>query len=189
MTSMDLDEHLDAIAAGDPDAFERWVAGAEHPLRLSLRSFATRVDVEAVMQEGLLRVWNVAPRVERDGAPNALLRVALRIVRNLAIDEVRRARSVPLDDDDRDASAGFATAAAMPDPMLREAIRHCSDRLPPRPRQALTARIDAQGGAPDRTLAQQLGMELNTFLQNVTRARRLLADCLRGRGIDLGELA
>jgi hypothetical protein len=32
-------------------------------------------------------------------------------------------------------------------------------------------------------------MELNTFLQNFTRARKLLADCLRGRGIDLGDLA
>jgi hypothetical protein len=33
-------------------------------------------------------------------------------------------------------------------------------------------------------------MRLNTFLQNIVRARRLLADCLRRRGIDLAvELA
>ena len=38
---------------------------------------------------------------------------------------------------------------------------------------------------PDRSLAERVGMKLNTFLQNVTRARRLLADCLRRRGVDL----
>jgi len=189
VSAVDLDDHLPAIAAGDPDAFERWVAGAEHPLRASLRSFATRVDVEAVVQEGLLRAWNVAPRIVRDGAPNALLRVTLRIVRNLAIDEARRARSVAIGDDDLDASLSFATFAAMPDPLLREAIHRCSERLPPRPRSALDARIASQGAEHDRTLASRLGMELNTFLQNFTRARKLLADCLRGRGIDLGELA
>jgi RNA polymerase sigma-70 factor (ECF subfamily) len=31
----------------------------------------------------------------------------------------------------------------------------------------------------------RLGMKLNTFLQNFTRARKLLADCLRSRGVDL----
>ena len=189
MSTVDLDAHLAAIAAGDPDAFERWVAGAEHPLRVSLRSFATRVDVEAVVQEGLLRAWNVAPRIAHDGAPNALLRTTLRIVRNLAIDEVRRARSVAIDDDELDESLRFATFEAMPDPLLREAIHRCSEQLPPRPRAALGARIASEGAEHDRTLASRVGMELNTFLQNFTRARKLLADCLRGRGFDLGDLA
>ncbi len=36
---------------------------------------------------------------------------------------------------------------------------------------------------PDRSLAEALGMRLNTFLQNVARARRLLADCLREAGV------
>jgi RNA polymerase sigma-70 factor (ECF subfamily) len=189
VSAVDLDAHLAAIAAGDAEAFERWVAGAEHPLRASLRSFATRVDVEAVVQEGLLRAWNVAPRIVRDGAPNALLRATLRIVRNLAIDELRRARSVAIGDDELDESLRFATFEAMPDPLLREAIHRCSQQLPPRPRSALNARIASQGAEHDRALAARLGMELNTFLQNFTRARKLLADCLRGRGFDLGELA
>jgi hypothetical protein len=34
-------------------------------------------------------------------------------------------------------------------------------------------------------LAERVRMRPNTFLQNVTRARRLLADCLRRRGVDL----
>jgi RNA polymerase sigma-70 factor (ECF subfamily) len=36
---------------------------------------------------------------------------------------------------------------------------------------------------PDETLAEHLSMRLNTFLQNFTRARKLLAKCLEERGI------
>src|SRR5690606_14601871 len=72
---IDLDVHLAAIVAGDTRAFGRWLAGAEAPVRDSLRSFARVVDVEAVLQEALLRVWQVAPRFEPDGRPNGLLRL------------------------------------------------------------------------------------------------------------------
>ena len=75
----DLDRYLPAIAAGDPDAFGHWVAGAEPRVRLSLSSFATRVDTEAVVQETLLRVWQVAPRFRPDGRPDGLVRLAVRI--------------------------------------------------------------------------------------------------------------
>src|SRR5216117_3846521 len=147
---MDLDVHLPAIATGDAAAFGRWMAGAERPLRESLRSFARRVDVEAVLQEALLRTWNVAPRLDRDGRPNALLRLALRAARNLAIDETRRARVVSApgaadagadgaDDRADDPTLALTAAAAQPDPLLRAAIGACHDRLPERPRQALAA--------------------------------------------------
>lgn len=186
MRHVDLDAHLPAIAAGDPDAFGRWIAGAERSMRLSLRSFAARVDVEAVLQESLLRTWQVAARVERDGRPNALLRMALRIARNLAIDEVRKARALLPGDDDLDGSLAFATTAEV-DPLLRAAILDCRERLPAKPGQALDARVASAGGEPDAALAARLGMKLNTFLQNFTRARKLLADCLRARGVDVAE--
>ena len=92
---VDLDHELVAIGAGDPDAFARWVAGAEASLRGTLRPLAARVDGEALLQEALLRVWQVAPRCLPDGRPNALLRLGARIARNLAIDELRRARVDP----------------------------------------------------------------------------------------------
>ena len=60
----DLDDLLPAIVAGDHDAFARWVAGAELRLRASVQGFARQVDVESVVQECLLRVWQVAPRVK-----------------------------------------------------------------------------------------------------------------------------
>lgn len=182
---MDLDVHVPAIIAGDSAAFGRWIAGAERPIRESLRSFATRVDVEAIVQEALLRVWQVAPRVELDGKPNALLRMALRVTKNLAIDEVRKARTIHVEDEEMESSLSFATAIAAPDPMLRKVILGCRDQLPQKQRDVLTARISSQGAQPDVTLAEQLGMRLNTFLQNFTRARKLLEECLRAHGVEI----
>lgn len=185
-----LDTHLASIAAGDPDAFARWVAGAEHRVRASLTSVSDSVDVESVVQETLLRMWQVAPRVTSDGKPNSLLRLAVRTARNLAISDLRRRRVRP------DVVTRLQTQAVddrvepiAPDPMLRRAIVDCREKLPGKPAVALDARLSGPG-TPDPTLATQVGMKLNTFLQNVTRARKLLAQCLKKRGIDLdAELA
>jgi RNA polymerase sigma-70 factor (ECF subfamily) len=181
---IDLDAQLAAIAAGDPHAFGRWVAGAEPTLRASLRSFAAQVDAEAVLQEALLRVWQVAPRCRPDGQPNALFRLALRICRNLAIDEVRRDRSVAVDVQEL-----LVEEPHPPDPLLRRAIADCREALPDKPAAALAARLEGAGAEPDETLAARLHMKLNTFLQNVGRARKLLVTCLERRGIRVGEEA
>jgi RNA polymerase sigma-70 factor (ECF subfamily) len=185
---IDLDEHLVAIAAGDAGAFGRWLAGAEPCLRRSLRPLAARVDTEAALQEALLRVWQFAPRHTADGRPNSLLRLALRAARNVALDEVRRARVSPADDEalERALAANDAHAfAAAPDPLLRRVIDECRRLLPEKPGQALAARLEAAGAEPDETLAERLGMRLNTFLQNFTRARKLLAECLAKRKVSL----
>lgn len=182
-STIDLDAHLTAIIAGETRAFGAWLAGAEPRVRDSLRSFARAIDVEAVLQETLLRVWQVAPRFIPDGRANGLLRLAIRIGRNLAVSEVRRTRATPVDSDDLEAALAMAEAHVAPDPMLRRAIGECRDKLPARPRQALDARLAGAGGQADDQLAAGLGMRLNTFLQNITRARQLLADCLAGRGV------
>ena len=70
-------------------------------------------------------------------------------------------------------------------PDLRTALAGCREKLPPKPQQALAARLEGRGGAPDATLAEGLGMTKNTFLQNITRARKLLKECLRLAGFDL----
>jgi DNA-directed RNA polymerase specialized sigma24 family protein len=185
----DLDIHLDAIARGDAQAFARWLAGAELRVRESLRSFAAQIDVEAVLQETLLRVWQVAPRVERDGRSDSLLRLAIRIGRNLAIDELRRRRPTPVDDTELLANLEADTvqvqASAPVDPLLRTRIAKCREELPGKPAAALTARLEAAGGRADDELAAELGMKINAFLQNFTRARRMLAECLRRAGVDV----
>jgi RNA polymerase sigma-70 factor (ECF subfamily) len=192
-SSSDLDNFLPAIVAGDAHAFGQWVSGAESRVRDSLRSFASAVDTEAVLQEALLRIWQVAPRHVPDGRPCSLLRLAIRIARNLAIDESRKMRAAPVDADDLEKALTIAESAVhrgASDPFLRRAIEQCRDALPPKPAEALMARLLNGGADPDEELALKLGMRVNTFLQNFTRARKLLADCLEQRGVDLSaELA
>lgn len=189
----DLDVHLPGIQRGEGLAFAAWLVAAEPSLRRGLGGFARQVDVEAVLQEALLRAWQVAPRVVPDGRENALLRLAQRTATNLAISEVRRhARSVATDPELLAAGIDAATAhePPQPDPLLRDTIARCREKLPPKQAQALGARLDGAGGVPDATLAERLGMEKSAFLQNVSRARRLLIDCLKRAGIDLStELA
>jgi RNA polymerase sigma-70 factor (ECF subfamily) len=185
---MDLDVHLAAIVGGDPGAFARWLAAAEPRVRDTLRTFAAAVDVESILQEALLRVWQVAPRFVPDGRSNGLLRLAIRIGRNLAVSELRRTRAAPVDAEDLEALLAAAEQpVAPPDPMLRGAIHDCREKLPPKPRLALDARLSSGGGQDDVALAELLGMRLNTFLQNVTRARQLLAECLGRRGVIIDE--
>lgn len=179
---IDLDVELPAIQCGDERAFTRWIAGAEIPVRSSLRRYAALVDTEAVMQETLLRIWLVARRCRKDGKPNSLLRLASRIARNIAISEIRRPGLAPAPSGP-DVEELVDPAPAFCDPLLRERIKECLARLPGRTAAAIMARLGAGGCEPDKVLAVGLGMRLNTFLQNITRARRLLVDCLAGFGI------
>ena len=134
-----------------------------------------------------MRTWQVAPRFVPDGRPNGLLRLGVRIGRNLAVSEVRRTRARPAEAEDLERALAEAEDGepAAPDPLLRARIEECRDRLPDKPRRALEARLESAGGVSDGDLAAGLAMRLNTFLQNFTRARRLLAECLRGRGVAL----
>jgi RNA polymerase sigma factor (sigma-70 family) len=185
----DVERELRSIAAGDKAAFGRWMARAEPSLRASLASFAAVVDTEAVLQEALLRVWQIAPGVKPDGRPEPLLRVAGRIAHNLAISEWRRQRrvtSIPEKELEKALEEPVPAQPATPDPLLRRVIERCRDLLPPQPRLALDARLRCAGGASDSALAEALGLRLNTFLQNFTRARRLLAECLRSHGVTFG---
>jgi len=187
---IDLDVYLPGIAAGTEAAFTGWLGGAEGRLRRSLGRFAAAVDTEAMLQETLLRVWQVGSRCRPDGQPNALLRLAARIARNLALDEIRRRRVVlPPGAAGTHADGPGGPAAdpidpePPPDPILRDRIKRCLDQLRGAPRRALLLRLESAGSASDGDLAGRLKMRLNTFLQNVTRARRLVAQCLERSGI------
>ena len=183
---------IDAVFArarnGDHEGFAGWVRAVERPLRSSLRGFARQVDVEAVVQEGLTRMWVLAPRVVFEGE-NASLRYALKLVRNLALREIERSsRFEPFDPGGSGENPGPAVEPdPPPDPGLRRAILDCIGRLSRKPADALAARLRGDGIEPDRVLAERLGMTLNTFLQNIVRARRSLAECLESKGISTRE--
>jgi DNA-directed RNA polymerase specialized sigma24 family protein len=183
-TAPDLDALLPLIQAGDASAFGRWMAAAEPPLRRALRSFAASVDVEAMLQETFLRVWQCAPDFVPEGR-DALLRFAHRVSRHLCLSALRRHHGGLGDAPDLEEVPDLQ-AAAPPDPLLRAAIVECRERLPGKPAAALAQRLGSSGDEPDAQLAARLGMTLNTFLQNFTRARKLLAECLEKRGVRLG---
>jgi RNA polymerase sigma-70 factor (ECF subfamily) len=179
-----IDRAFDAVCGGDQAAFAAWLRLVELPLRDRLRSFAQAVDVEAVLQEGLLRMWQLAPRVRLEGH-QASLRYAARLTRNLALMEARRLGRMDRVDSERLAALPELRVdpPPPPDPGLRRLIERCLDTLPRRPGEALRARIREGAWSPDRELAAALRMKLNTFLQNIVRARRLMADCLERHGV------
>ena len=168
------------------EAFGRWMALAERPLRASLRRFARAVDVESAMQETFLRVWVLIRSGERKlEGDNASLRFALRIGRNVALEEVRRARLdhlVALEDLDPAAEPSVEPAPVSDAGLLR-AIKDCVDRLRGKPREAMLARLGRGHELPDRDLAASIGMAVNAFLQNIVRARKAVAACLEGKGL------
>jgi DNA-directed RNA polymerase specialized sigma24 family protein len=182
-------ERLFAMAReGSPEAFAGWAAFVELPLRRSLRRFAMWVDAEVVVQETLLRMWIFATKPDRplEGS-GASLRFALKVARNVALEETRKnhpGRRVDVEDLDEDPSAAIDPCPPS-DPALRRAIEECIERLPGQPRQSILARLEGDGAISDRDLAAGLRMKLNTFLQNIVRARKLLAACLEGRGVQL----
>jgi DNA-directed RNA polymerase specialized sigma24 family protein len=183
-----IDQAFESARQGDRQAFGDWMGRVERPIRASLARFARAVDVEAVVQETLLRMWTLAcdPGRELTGE-NASLRFALGVARNLARAEARRfAREDRVDP--HELPEVPVEPEPVPSPGLRAAIEDCWRRLAGRPGDALRLRVSLGAGMSDQELAPFLGMTLNTFLQNVVRARRRLADCLRGRGVDLREV-
>ena len=119
----EIDEAYERTQEGDHAAFTSWVRHCETPLRKSLRSFAAVVDVEAVLQEGLARMWTLAPRLKLKGE-NASLRYALRLVRNVALSEARRlGRATPVELEELEQRPEGAVDPDPPtDPGLRQAM-------------------------------------------------------------------
>ncbi len=243
----DLDEYLNAIRAGDADAFGLWLARAEPPLRSALREFARTVDTEAVTQETALMIWNLARagRVTRDGKGNSLLRLAHRIARNRAIDMDRKhrreqygagpgntaspvvdpgGRSIrselgvpddladpgrgrggkisghgdPAPEGDAPGSAskpsgGSSSVDDLPDPrydftdpFLRERIRECFGKLKGRLRSTLSAFVNDAGLMTIAQMARKAGSQADAFRQNLARARKAMAACLKANGVEIG---
>jgi DNA-directed RNA polymerase specialized sigma24 family protein len=182
-----LDHLFPAVCQGDEAAFEAWMTEVEIPLRGSLGPFARAVDVESVVQETLLRVWVFAlERGHTLEGRNASLRWAIGVARNVARNEARRngrMEFLPPEELPEVVVEPFPT----PDPALARLVRGCFEALTEKPRRALEARVERGHIESDRTLAEAVGMTLNTFLKNIGRARTLMADCLRDLGAPIEE--
>lgn len=187
--SPDIDAVFRVACHGDRDAFAEWMGAVEAPIRRSLARFARAVDVESVLQETLLRMWLYAQDRGRElEGPAASLRFAIGMARNIARSEARRMGRVMFLPPE-DLPEQEVQPEPPPDPALRRAIMECLGQLKGKPRDAMNARLVEHGSQfPDRLHAATLHMTLNTFLQNVVRARKAMAECLRSRGIVLEEV-
>ncbi len=180
----EVDAAFRLARSGSQDGFAQWMGMVEMPIRRTLARFARSVDVESVMQETLLRMWILANDPDRVlKTENASLKFACGVARNVAREEIRRYRmEEPLDD-----APDVVVEPPLPDPFLRKAIDGCVAQLPGKPRGALLARL-REGYRGDREAAAAAGMKVNTFLQNVVRARNLLRPCLERKGVRLAEI-
>jgi DNA-directed RNA polymerase specialized sigma24 family protein len=175
------------VCEGDEGAFAGWMGRVERPIRLSLRPYAHAADVESVVQETLMRMWRYAlDRGSELEGENASLRFAIGMARNIARSDARRfKREVHLPPEELPEVPVPPEPVA--DPGLAKAIAECLAQLAGSPLKALRARLELAPIAPDRQIAQAVGMTLNTFLQNIVRARRHLARCLAGKNVRLQE--
>jgi DNA-directed RNA polymerase specialized sigma24 family protein len=182
---------LGAIAGRDQEAFGRWLARHDIPMRLALRRLAHLVDVEAIVQETAIVVWQRAPTLVPDGRRGFLWRWAVTVALNRARNEARRnARrgsvgAMP----DLDQVTDPHTAGPQPDPLFIARISHCRAQLPEKLARALAARIEDSGQRSDRQLAAALGVTFDAFRQSLARGRKALRQCLSTFGIDLTEYA
>jgi RNA polymerase sigma factor (sigma-70 family) len=175
---------LQAIAARDPEAFTGWFARHEIVLKRSLRSFASIVDVEAVVQDTAIRVWERASGLAPDGRSGFLVRWAVTVAMNNARNQARRAgRSQPLEAH----SPGPSTYDRMPDPALRTRIQTCRERLPSKLRLVMDQLLADGGQQSCRELAVSIGISFDAIRQNLSRARRALEKCLESYRIDVRE--
>jgi DNA-directed RNA polymerase specialized sigma24 family protein len=184
----EVDALFRRVCDGDREAFAEWMGAVEAPIRRLLARYARAIDVEAVLQETLLRMWAYAQdRGHRELVGEAAsLRFAIGMARNIARSEARRlGRITFLPPDDLPEVA--VPPEPPPDPVLRRAIVECLARLKGKPMVALQTRLRA-AALPDRDLALRVNMTLNTFLQNIVRARKAVAECLREKGVALEEV-
>lgn len=182
----DLSEHSEwqAIRQRDEVAFARWLARCEVRLRRSLRPFAPVVDVEAVLQETAIQIWeHDVHRIRPTGGSEFLLRWAFVVARNKALNIARREGRLESFETWEDLSPGVETSHG--DPLLRDRIRMCLERLVPTLRRVVNARLTDDGQHKDRELAERLGVSFEAFRQNLARGRRALEECLSAHGIDI----
>jgi DNA-directed RNA polymerase specialized sigma24 family protein len=146
------------------------------------------VDTEGIVQEAFTRMWlRSQERMPALTGENASLRSAIVTAANLARNTARKHRREQLlPPEDIPVGIDPPVAPPLPDPLLRRIIRKCIDALAGPLRRAMRANLD-RNHRPKPEQAQLAGMTVNTFNQNLVRARRGVDDCLRRNGVDEHE--
>jgi RNA polymerase sigma-70 factor, ECF subfamily len=175
----ELTELIAAVAGGDRQGLARLYAATSPQLfGVALRIMKRRDRAEEVLQDAFVSIWQRAR--DYDAAKGSVMTWMASIVRNRAIDVLRRDRpSVSIDD------APGQERWASPDPDPFEAtlasaearrVRDCLDTLDPKPRQAIL--LAYYDGLTQEELASKLATPLGTIKSWVRRGLLRLKDCL-----------
>ena len=148
------------------------------------RMLADTAEAEDVVQEAMLRLWRMAPEW-RDGEAQVSTWL-FRVVSNLCTDRLRkRARAnVPLEDVAEPEDPAPGAEAHLQEVARHDALRAAIAALPERQRVALTLRHFE--GASNPEIAAALGISVEAVESLTARAKRALAQALKGRVAALG---
>lgn len=164
---------LARFAHGDEIAFEELVA--EHQQAAFAAAWRILNDAELAhdtVQEAFLRILRHHERYDADRPFRAWL---LHIVRNLAIDGIRRRRRFDHPDRlDAVAAPTVSTSDRMEGAELRERVAVVLGDLPDKYRDIIVLR--EMEGMPAETIAEQIGVDYNTTRWRLHQARRLFRD-------------
>lgn len=162
------------VARGDKLAFARLVE--RHSARLmglAVRIVGNRAVAEEILQEVFTRAWTGAPAWQQKAAgPHAYTAWLSRVATNLAIDQLRRPRALPIEaapepaDDTADAVSGMIARERLA--RLHAAVAG----LPPRQRAAIALTYDQ--GLSNADGAAALETSVGAFELLLVRARRAL---------------
>jgi RNA polymerase sigma-70 factor (ECF subfamily) len=175
------------FARGDRDAAELLTARLlPRALRHAARVLGDATEAEDVAQEAMMRLWKAAPdwRAEGPAQPSTWLH---KVVANLAVDRLRRARrSTGLDPDTAqmvpDTAPGVEARLADADRMA--ALDAALASLPERQRQAVVLRHIEGMSNPEIAEVLEIGVEAVESL--TARGKRALKVALDGRKEALG---
>ncbi|MEX5727150.1 RNA polymerase sigma factor (sigma-70 family) [Rhodovulum iodosum] len=151
-------------------------------LRVAARMLGDPAEAEDVTQEAMLRLWRAAP-----GWRTGEARISTwlyRVVSNLCIDRLRKARAQALDAVPEPADGAPGAEARMQQAARTRALEAALMRLPERQRQAVVLRHLEGLSNPEIADVMEIGTEAVESL--TARGKRALAADLAGRRSELG---
>ncbi len=150
--------------------------------RVAQRLLRDPVEAEDVAQEAMFRLWRIAPDW-RNGEAKVTTWL-YRVVSNLATDQLRRRRTVPLEDAPEPVAPAPGPGEAMDQAARAAALEAALATLPPRQRQAVVLRHLEGLSNPEIGQVMEIGVEAVESL--VARGKRALVAALAGRRAEMG---
>ena len=176
------------LAARDPDALREMIARHGRPLhRVAYRMTGDAHEAEDIVQEAMLRLWDHAPAIAAKHPTGSTAAAQLRlggwlqrVVTNLAIDRLRRARRLAggeMPDEEDDAPLADAVIEAGERDNLARALVLA---LPERQRAAIVLTYYEE--LPNAEAAEAMDMNIKAFESLLHRARAALRQALAAQG-------